>query len=526
MSKPSTPMPTRRRMLGQALQIGATLGVASSSGLALQSHAAGRTKNKDASTKGMSAEEAAKRLPELAAQLQKATGIPGLAWAVVRGNQTIAAQGIGVCEAGNSAPVNADTVFQLASVSKSVGATVVARQIGEGKVSWDSRMQELLPWFTLRNPGSAALLTVGDLYAHRSGLPDHAGDKLEELGYGQREVLERLRYLPVKPLGQEYAYTNAGLTAAAISVAQAAGTDWANLSQQTLYAPLGMSRTTSVYAQFMQQTNRATSHIRANDGSWKPVTPRNADPQSPAGGASSSVNDMALWLRLLLAQGRWQGQQLVATAALEQAWQPQAPGGHYGFGFNVGATGDGLKFISHSGAFMLGAATCFMLVPSRDAAIVVLTNGIPLGIPETLCRQFVDLIEQGRLTQDWWRLYSEGIAPLMAPTGALLNQKASSSPAPSGPLQRYVGTYDNVYYGPLQISIVNGALQLSLGPNAQSYSLAHWNGEQFWFTPGNESAAPNSISLAVFEAGKTGSTHSIWLEFYDDEGQGLFTRRS
>lgn len=520
MSGQAQTWPTRRQMLNRSLRIGAGLGIGSSAGLALPGCA-----GDDDSHKGLSAADAARKLPELAEQLRKITGIPGLAWAVVHGNQTIAAQGLGVCQAGRSDAVNADTTFQLASVSKSLGATVVARQVGEGRVSWDSRMQELLPWFALRNPGSTALLTVGDLYAHRSGLPDHAGDKLEELGYGQREVLERLRLLPVKQLGLEYAYTNAGLTAAAIAVAKAAGTDWASLSQQTLYAPLGMTRTTSVHAEFMRQANRAVGHVRADDGRWQPGTPRNADPQSPAGGASSSVNDMARWLALLLAQGRWQGQQLVAASALQPAWQPQAPGGHYGFGFNVGATDAGLKFVSHSGAFMLGAATCFMLMPSLDAAVVVLTNGIPIGIPETLCRQFVDLMENGRLTQDWWTLYSEKIAPLMAPTGSLLHQKPPSSPVSPGPLQRYVGVYDNAYYGPLQISVANDKLQLSIGPQPQSYILQHWSGTQFSFVPGNESAAPRSISLAVFEAGDAGPAQNIWLEFYDDEGQGLFTRR-
>lgn len=521
MSKPSDTGPTRRQMLNRTFRIGAGLGTGASAGLALPGCA-----GDDDGHKGMNAADAARKLPELAEQLRTVTGIPGLAWAVVHGNQTIAAQGLGVCQAGRSDAVNADTAFQLASVSKSLGATVVARQVGEGRVAWNSRMQELLPWFALRNPGSTALLTVGDLYAHRSGLPDHAGDKLEELGYGQREVLERLRLLPVKQLGLEYAYTNAGLTAAAIAVAKAAGTDWANLSQQTLYAPLGMTRTTSVHAEFMQQANRAVGHVRADDGSWQPGTPRNADPQSPAGGASSSVSDMARWLALLLAQGRWQGQQLVAASALQPAWQPQAPGGHYGFGFNVGATDAGLKFVSHSGAFMLGAATCFMLMPSLDAAVVVLTNGIPIGIPETLCRQFVDLMENGRLTKDWWTLYSEKIAPLMAPTGSLRHQQPPSSPEPSAPLQRYVGVYDNAYYGALQISMLNNSLQLSLGPQAQTYALQHWNATQFSFVPGNESAAPHSISLAVFETSDTGPAQSLWLEFYDDEGQGRFNRRT
>ncbi|KGH14608.1 serine hydrolase [Comamonas thiooxydans] len=520
MSQPSKTAWTRRQMLDRTVRAGAGLGIAAGSGLALAGCG-----GDDGPAKGLSAAEAARRLPELAATLRRVSGVPGMAWAVVQGAQTLAAQGLGLCETGGSAAVNADTVFQLASVSKSLAATVVAHQVGQGRVSWDSRMQDLLPWFALRNPGSSAVLTVGDLFAHRSGLPDHAGDKLEELGNGQQVVLERLRLLPVKPLRSEYAYTNAGLTAAAVGVAGAANTDWASLSRQTLYAPLGMTRTTSVYAEFMQQANRASPHVRADDGSWQRGTPRNADPQSPAGGASSSVNDMARWLSLLLAQGRWQGQQLVAPAALQAAWQAQAPGGHYGFGFNVAATDGGLKFLSHSGAFMLGAATCFMLIPSLDAAVIVLTNGIPIGVPETLCRQFVDLMETGRLTQDWWSLYSEKIAPLMAPTGSLLGQQPPSTPQPPGALQRYAGSYDNAYHGPVQVSLVDNRLQLSIGPQAQTYVLRHWSGSQFCFVPGNESAAPHSISLAVFEASDTAPAQSLWLEFYDDDGLGQFSRR-
>ena len=188
----------------------------------------------------------------------------------------------------------------------------------------------------------------------------------------------------------------------------------------------------------------------------------------------------------------------------------------------MGATDAGLKFVSHSGAFMLGAATCFMLMPSLDAAVVVLTNGIPIGIPETLCRQFVDLMENGRLTQDWWTLYSEK-SPL---DGAYRLPAAAEAPPRRcrPPLQRYVGVYDNAYYGPLQISVANDKLQLSIGPQPQSYILQHWSGTQFSFVPGNE-RRPRSISLAVFEAGDAGPAQNIWLEFYDDEGQGLFTRR-
>ncbi len=479
---------TRRKALAHALALGG--------GMALPSVHAAEARGRVL--------QAARQLPALARQLQRATGVPGLAWAVVHGGQTIAAQGLGVRRLGHPGAVDGDTAFQLASLSKPLGATVVARQVGLGRVKWDSRMHDLLPWFGLSDAQATQHLTVGDLYAHRSGLPDHAGDKLQELGYSAFEVMRRLHLLRTAPLGSTYAYTNMGLTAAAQGVAQAAGQDWASLSRSSLYAPLGMARTTSVYEEFTAQGNRAWGHVRTPDGGWAEGLPFNANAQSPAGGASSSVRDMARWLALLLARGRWQGRNLIATTALQPLWKPQAPGGHYGYGFNLGATEAGLEFIGHPGAFMLGAATSFTLVPALDAAIVVLTNGIPLGVPETLCRQFVDLAAEGRL----------------------LGQQPPALPAPAGALARYTGRYHNPYYGTLAVEQAQGGLQLTLGPVRQRYRLRHWDGPQFSFAPALESAPPGSLSQATFTLAPDGTAPAqrLWLEYYDDEDWGTFER--
>ena len=167
------------------------------------------------------------QLDQLATAQMARTGVPGLAVAVVRGSRTVYAKGFGTRQVGTGQPVDANTVFQLASLSKPVGASVVARQVGLGSVSWDTTVRTHLPWFTLSDPGVSAAVTIADLYAHRSGLPDHAGDRLEDMGYGQSEILHRLRYVPLHPFRTSYFYTNFGLTAAAVSVAAAAGIDWA-----------------------------------------------------------------------------------------------------------------------------------------------------------------------------------------------------------------------------------------------------------------------------------------------------------
>jgi pimeloyl-ACP methyl ester carboxylesterase len=121
-------------------------------------------------------------LDKLTHKVMPETGIPGMAIAVVYQDQVVFAKGYGVRQVGQSEPVDADTVFQLASVSKPIGSTVVAALVGEGKIAWDSHISDLDPGFAMYDPWVTRHLTIRDLYAHRSGLPDHAGDLLEDLG--------------------------------------------------------------------------------------------------------------------------------------------------------------------------------------------------------------------------------------------------------------------------------------------------------------------------------------------------------
>ena len=115
---------------------------------------------------------------------------------------------------------------------------------------------------------------------------EHAGDRLEDMSYDRRQVLERLRYLPLAAFRDSYYYTNFGMTAGAEAVCTAVGVDWATLSDSTLYQPLRMTRTSSRYQDFLDRSNRASGHVREN-GKWILSTlQRDADAQSPAGGAA------------------------------------------------------------------------------------------------------------------------------------------------------------------------------------------------------------------------------------------------
>lgn len=316
------------------------------------------------------------------------SGVPGVSVAVVHDGDTVFLKGFGVRELGNPAPVDENTVFQLASLSKPVGATVVSSVVSDTDVTWDDPVTKYLPTFALADPYVTENVTLADLYSHRSGLPDHAGDLLEDLGFNQTEILTKLRLLPLEGFRSQFLYTNFGLTAAAEAVAASQGTSWARLSAERLYEPLRMTATSSDFIAYETAENKAVTH-QWIDGSYQALEVRDPQAQSPAGGVSSTAADMAKWLTLQLDEGEWEGSALVAPEVLQQSREPHilsseaataaARPGFYALGIGSGTDDTGRVRLSHSGAFNLGASTTLTLLPAEDLGIVVLTNGAPQG---------------------------------------------------------------------------------------------------------------------------------------------------
>ncbi len=479
-------------------------------------------------------ETAIGKLDDFATALMKRSGVPGMAVVVVRDGKTVYLKGFGVRKAGEKDAVDGDTVFQLASLSKAIGASVVAQQIGTGAVTWDTPVKKLLPWFALKDPWVSEHVTLADLYTHRSGLPDHAGDELEDMGFDRKQILERLKLLPLTPFRISYAYTNYGVTAAGEAVATAAHKDWAELSDEVLYKPLGMSATSSRFSDFMARANRAIPHVREN-GAFVAKYQRDPDAQSPAGGVSSSARDMGRWLSFALGNGTFEGKEIAPASALLPAMTAQiistpsdtttARPAFYGHGFGLNIAPSGRVVISHSGAFMLGAGTTFALLPSEKLGIAVLTNAQPVGAAEALAMQFMDYVQFGSITRDWFAAYTSLMAPLYHPLGVLSGLPAPTKPEPAQKLETYAGSYTNPYFGPATVSVEGERLVLSVGPKPETASLGHWNGDVFTFVPSGESAPPGTVSEVTFAVkGKSASTMTI--EFFNENGLGTFTRQS
>jgi len=430
--------------------------------------------------------------------------------------------------------VDADTVFQIASLSKPVSATVVAALVGEKLVDWNSKIADLDPAFRLFDPYPTSELTIRDMFAHRSGLPGTAGDDLENIGYGRDEILRRLRFVPPSSsFRSSFSYSNFGLTEGGVAAAKITGKPWEEVAEEKLYRPLGMSSTSSRHADFVRRENRAALHVPV-DGNWVARIERQPDAQAPAGGVSSTVRDLAQWVRLELRSGTHDGRPLIAPEALAQTHVPLMTRGKnpvtgseafYGLGWNVEFGRHGLSW-GHAGAFSVGARTVVTIYPDADFGIVILCNAFPTGVPEGLSDSFADLVFDGRIEKDWVKAWDAIFAGLFGPAveAAKTTFAAPPSPAtPAEPVSAYVGKYANDFVSDASVSATGSDLVLKLGPNgARSYPLKHFDRDLFLAYPDEET--PDLPSTVQFVVGPDGKASTVTISFLDDHKLGTLRR--
>jgi CubicO group peptidase (beta-lactamase class C family) len=484
----------------------------------------------------ITAEQVAKAVQEVEKLAQKqiqVNALPGLAIAVVFQDKLVYAKGFGVRDTSAKVPVDPDTVFQLASLSKPIGSTVVAELVGEGKITWDSKLSVLDPTFAMFDPWVTREITIRDMYAHRSGLPEHAGDLLEDLGFTRAEILHRLRYQhPGSSFRSQYAYTNFGMTEGGVAAAKAYGLEWENASEEKLYRPLGMTATSSRYADFVARKNKALVHVLI-DGKWVQKFKRDPDAQSPTGGVSSSVNDLAKWMRLQLGNGKFEGRRIVDEKALAETRHPHMLTGFnpftqlptfYGLGWNVSYDPEGRLRLNHSGAFGLGAATYVNVVPGEQLGVVVLTNANPLGIAEALGTTFVDIALYGKPTEDWFALFKQMFSNPAA-IGTVPGFDYSKPPASSAPALKnsvYVGRYTNDFFGDISIVAKDGGLAIVQGPKNKTFPMKHYDRDTFTYETEGENAVGRSG--ITFTIGPDGKAAQVVVENLNVRGEGAFKR--
>ncbi len=451
--------------------------------------------------------------------------VPGISLAVVHEDEVVYTGGFGVRDTATGEPVDADTVFQIASLSKPISATALAGLVGKGLVGWDDLVIDHLPDFRFSDVWATNEITIRDCFCHRTGLPGTAGDDLEAYGFERPEILHRLRYLDLASSPRStYAYSNFGMTLGGEAAATGAGMAWEEVTASQVFAPLGMNSSSSRNDDFNSVANRALIHVLDENGtpnSWGARFTRDADPQSPAGGVSTSARDLGEWVRLILGEGTVGGEEIIPADAIAEILTPHILNGRdlqygafqfYGLGWNVSTDDRGRTIYGHAGAFSLGARTTVRLHPAESLGIVVLANAFPSGAPEGIATSFFDLVEHGSITQAWmdiWDGLFQGLYDSFAAIGESYESPAAN-PTPALASEAYTGTYRNDYFGEIEIVEAGDGLELHIGPGPEVKPLTHWDRDVFTYVPFPEPPAPNAG--VIFEIGPGGTGMTVRLE--------------
>ncbi|HSL72380.1 MAG TPA: serine hydrolase [Longimicrobiales bacterium] len=425
--------------------------------------------------------------------------VPGLSLAIVHRDSVVHAKGYGVKELGKPGTVTAQTVFAIGSASKAFTAALVGTLVDEGKLRWDDQVAKHLPGFQLYDPYASKELTVRDALSHRSGLA--RGDRLwYATEYDRDEILNRVRLLePTWSFRSNFGYQNIMYLAAGQVAAKAAGKKWDDLVTDRIFAPLGMSSSTTSIKKLASAADVSTPHARIDD-KVKPIAWRNIDNIAPAGSINSNALDMAQWVRLQLGKGKYRGKELLKPATVREMHSANTvirsdprsdsllPETHlraYGLGWFL-EDYRGRKLVHHGGNIDGMSALVFM-VPEENLGLVILTNMNGTSLPAALARRIADLYIGGA-RRDWSADYlaftKEGQRRAAAQAQTIEKARVSGT-KPSLALEKYAGKYDNEMYGPVNIELVDGQLVLRAGPafNAQ---LEHWHYDTFratWADP-------------------------------------------
>ena len=388
--------------------------------------------------------------------------VPGAAVAIVKEGEVFLAEGYGIRNADTGEPVTRDTVFQLASVSKTFTAAAFAASVDDGKLAWGQPAREVLPDFEMNTPYASKWVNGTDFLTHRSGLPGFFGDLFDHLGYPRADIIHRVRFIePGYSFRDHPAYSNVGFFLAGEMVAHAENSSFEDAVQQSVLSPLGMQSTGKAETLLKKRPaeNTAASHTEV-DGTWKVVPPNLSQVFVAAGGLASTARDLSHYLQMLVDGGTFDGKTIIGEESLQHLFDPviasevgfsefppinENSGFDYSPGWGIFHY-NGLKVLEKGGA-LDGVRTVVILVPEEKFGIAVLANMNLTALPEA--------VRAGILQQMFGRKGEADLQPEIYQRaeklhdmifGAMQPVEPDTSLTPSD-IRAFPGSYTNDFYG-------------------------------------------------------------------------------
>lgn len=462
--------------------------------------------------------------------LMKAYGTPGMGVSIVEDGKVVLAKGYGVRKLGDPAKVDQHTIFMIGSTGKAITTAAIATLVDEGKLGWDDRVVDHMPWFQMYDPWVTREMTVRDLLVHRSGLGLGEGDLLfvPRSNLSRKETVKRLRHLkPATSFRSAFAYDNVLYMAAGQLIEEVTGQTWEAYVRDHVLKPAGMADSTSDDDVRWKVADRAWPHARLS-GAFRGLGPqevldekdtlgRNA---APAGGVAVSPVDMARWLQIQLAHGALPDGKgrLFSAASSAEMWKPVVPipaepypepltkasaqFESYALGWFV-RDYQGHKIITHDGAD-LGFRAVVVLIPEKNVGFAITSNSED-GVP--LVATMYELLDHYLALPDtdwpaaWGAFKTKQLAAVQA---ALKTQAASPAKVgPSLPVERFAGDYADPWYGPISIKAQAGKLVLDMkGTPGLTGELEHYQYDTFKTRWNDRTMEPAYVTFGLGAEGK------------------------
>jgi len=413
---------------------------------------------------------------------------PGLAVAIVQNGEVILSEGFGYRDLEGQLPVTTETLFPIASISKSFTTTVMGLLVEEGKLNWDQPVRSYLPEFAMHEATATERVTPRDLVCHRTGLPSSILALLNQ-DSDRAEYVKRVKHmLPVHDFRSNFEYQNVTFTVAGHLAGEAAGTTWEELVQERIFKPLGMKDSCLTIAELKKSKNHALPYDYQQEQGITRTDYMNCERMGPAAGINSTLEDMTQWLLLQLNRGKVGEQQVVAETSLNELYTPQMtikaplfwserykeiPSTQYGLGWFVEPY-HGYKRIQHGGN-LSGFTTWMSFLPDEGLGIVILANRTWSQVPMILEGYIYDLLLDKPIT-DWnARAATMNLYKTFADFDQQLLPTRKIDTTTTHPLEELAGGYESLAHGALQVHLANGELRLQVGGYEASLHHVHYN---------------------------------------------------
>lgn len=319
--------------------------------------------------------------------------LPGLAVGIVEDGRMVYRRTAGELVAGGGRKIDSHTLFKIASNSKAMTASTLARLVDAGRLRWDDPVVKHLPQFRMHDPWVGREMQVRDLLIHNSGLRAGAGDLMlwpEPNAFTRADIIRGLAHLkPQHSFRSRYDYDNLLYIVAGEVAAAAGGAPYEALVRREVFEPLGLQRCQVGDWRIDEVGNVAQPHMR-RDGRNVPVrsdaTVVRTSTMEAAGGIRCSLDDMLAWTQAWLSpqgaaatwlspeerQTAWTPQMLMPVTRRMREWD----GSHfsaYGYGWRLSDV-DGTFKAAHTGTLM-GMYSAVTMLPDKGVGFVILING-------------------------------------------------------------------------------------------------------------------------------------------------------